>query len=81
MDAASFLQQTSAVIQKQFREKRQILSAEEFFSLLVASPGVHLRGAAQYVKDCFDFYGTYEIKTPQGKESRFRLFDMPFDQI
>jgi serine protein kinase len=80
MDAASFLQQTSNAIQKQFREKRQILSAEEFFSLLVASPGVHMRGAAQYLKDCFDFYKTREIKTPTGKENRFRLFDMPFDQ-
>jgi serine protein kinase len=79
MDAASFLQQTSDIIQKQFREKRQILSAEEFFSLLTISPEVHLRGAAQYVKDCFDFYKTYEVKTPQGKETRFQLFDMLFD--
>jgi serine protein kinase len=79
MEATSFLQSASEAIQKQFREKRQIMSAEEFFSLVVSSPATHARGSAQYVKDCFDYYKTREVNTPLGKENRFQLFDMPFD--
>src|SRR5207253_2370470 len=43
-------------------------------------PRVHARDAAQYIRDCFDFYGNETVHRPSGNLRRFKLFDRPFDQ-
>ncbi|NMB75188.1 MAG: serine protein kinase PrkA [Myxococcales bacterium] len=54
------------------------LGFEEYLALLVAEPALHCRGAAEYLRDTFDFFGSQEISTPAGKLRRFALFDQAF---
>lgn len=75
--AATFLQQAGEAIQRDFREKKRILSAEEFFDLVLAEPQLHLRSAAHYVKDCMEHYGTRELRPGV---TRYSLFDIPFEK-
>ena len=45
---------------------------------LLAHPVRHSRDAARYLRDCFDYYGSYELPRPFGATRRFRLFDQEF---
>ena len=38
-----------------------------------------MRSSAQYIKDCFDFFGSEEVTRPYGRFRRFKLFDCPWD--
>jgi serine protein kinase len=58
---------------------RRVLSFDEFYADAREAPHRYLRSAAQYVHDCFSYFGTREIETPRGKFLRYRLFDCPFD--
>ena len=40
--------------------------------LLCAAPHLHARNAAQYLRDCFDHYGTSSVKYPWGDIRRFQ---------
>ncbi len=62
-----------------FARNKRVMSFEEFFALLSASPAYYARSAAQYLKDVFDHYGTEDVRTPRGPLRRFKLFDCPFD--
>ncbi|MCA9713628.1 MAG: hypothetical protein H6713_30670 [Myxococcales bacterium] len=66
-------------VREEFEVTRRLLSFQEWFEMLCAAPSRHARGAAQYVRDAFDFYGRREVHIPSGKISRFRLFDCEFD--
>ncbi|MCD6497999.1 MAG: serine protein kinase PrkA [Deltaproteobacteria bacterium] len=61
-----------------YGEKRRLLSFAEYFELVQRDPVRHARSAAQYTKDVFDHYGTYEVQGPAGPLRRFTLFDCPF---
>ena len=69
----------AAAVAQEFESTRRVLSFEEWFDLLCASPQVHARNAAQYLRDCFDHYGRRDVRIPSGKVARFRLFDCEFD--
>jgi predicted Ser/Thr protein kinase len=58
-----------------YSENRRVLSFSEFLDQVAERPRVHLRSAPQYLKDCFDFFGTEEVAYPWGTVRRFRLFD------
>src|SRR5581483_2411248 len=68
-----------------FMRNRRVMSFGEFFSLFESHPEQYSRNAAQYLKDVFDHFGTVEVKSlraphPGGSITRFRLFDVPFDE-
>ncbi len=67
-------------IRDDFVQNRRVLSFGEYLELVVQSPERQLRGAAQYMVDCFDHYGTTEVAYPWGAIRRFDLFDCPWDQ-
>ena len=69
----------ASAVAQEFEATRRVLSFEEWFELLCAAPQVHARNAAQYLRDCFDFYGRRDVRIPSGKVARFRLFDCDFD--
>ncbi len=77
-NATQLLQDLSGRVQKAFELDRTVLSYSEWFELLLQNPERNLRGAAQYLRDVFDYYGTEERLLPQGKVRRFRLFDTPW---
>ena len=61
-----------------FQEQRQVLSFDAFFSAFLSAPGRHVRTAAQYLRDCFEHYGSTEIQRPTGRVVRWNLFDTPW---
>src|SRR5205085_1388969 len=37
------------------------------------------RDASQYMRDMFEYYGTAEVQRPYGTETRWKLFDLPWE--
>ncbi len=77
-DATHSLVQVGEDLHFEFQLKRSVLSFEEYFRLVAERPAQHLRDAAQYLRDTFDHFGTYEVRQPRGLTRRFRLFDCEF---
>lgn len=75
MEARRFLKTVGDEVTSDFVKKRSILSFEEYLALFFANPRQQLRGAAQYLKDAMDFFGTEQVPHPSGKLRRFKLFD------
>jgi serine protein kinase len=63
---------------KRFQDKEQIKSFGDFLTAVREAPWLHTRSSAQYIKDTFDYFGSYEVWGMGGKIRRFRLFDMEF---
>lgn len=61
-----------------FSERRQVLSFDEYFATFMADPKRHVRTAAQYMRDCFEHYGTTTLERPGGTVVRWNLFDTPW---
>jgi predicted Ser/Thr protein kinase len=80
VDSLRYLQAVGSQVQETFLKNKTILSFQEYLEAFGERSRVHARSAAQYIRDCFDHYGTTEIKTPAGNVRRFKLFDRPFDQ-
>lgn len=74
----SLLSQLSDSIRKEFSRQRRVLSFSEYLELMAAEPQRQLRSAAQYLTDCFDYFGTTSVRYPYGEVRRFRLFDCPW---
>ena len=68
-----------ASVREQFENNRRVLSFDEYFSLFQHAPQEHCRTAAQYLRDCLDFYGTREIEHMGRSTTRYRLFDCPWE--
>jgi predicted Ser/Thr protein kinase len=68
-------------VRERFEADKRVLSFTEYLDEFGAYPERHSRDAARYMRDCFDFYGTYEIDRPWGKLTRFRLFDLEFEHV
>jgi predicted Ser/Thr protein kinase len=64
-----------ASVHEHFAGTRRMLSFAEYLELALADPARQLRGSAQYLVDCFDHYGTAQVKYPWGEIRRFQLFD------
>lgn len=76
--ARARIEQLATAVADDFESTRRVLSFDEWFELLCQAPHVHARNAAQYVRDCFDFYERRDVRIPSGKVSRFKLFDCAF---
>ncbi|MCS6914228.1 MAG: serine protein kinase PrkA [Myxococcales bacterium] len=74
-----FLVSVGEEIREAYTRNRRVMSFGQFFELVKRHPERHTRGAAQYLRDVFDYYGTTEVQTPRGPQTRFLLFDCPFD--
>ncbi|MFY0535338.1 hypothetical protein [Nannocystis pusilla] len=79
MSAKTRIEALAAAVAQEFESTRRVLSFEEWFELLCDQPHVHARNAAQYLRDCFEFYGRRDVRIPSGKVARFKLFDCEFD--
>jgi serine protein kinase len=65
-------------IQSHYHREDMALSFSEFLQLFFGSPAGHCRGAAHYIRDTFDFFGSRVIASPTGAVTRFNLFDADF---
>ena len=76
--AALRLKRISETVKARFKENRTLLSFDAWFDLFLREPTPHLRNAALYVKDVFDYFGTENCVLPSGTLTRFGLFDAPW---
>jgi predicted Ser/Thr protein kinase len=80
-DVTSTRQELDALgerIRQDYTQTRRVMSFAEYLDLVTSRPHEQLRSAPQYLKDCFDHFGTVEVERPWGKVRRFRLFDCPW---
>ncbi len=64
---------------EQFQSARRVLSFDEYLEAFAAAPRRFTRDAARYLKDLFDHYGTVQVDRPYGHATRWKLFDLPWE--
>lgn len=70
------LNKLSESIKTRFEENETIQSFQTFLNAVVDNPHKYCRNSAQYVKDVFDHFGYYEVKSISGENvRRWRIFD------
>ena len=79
MDARRWLSAVGGGVRSAFVENRSILSMEDWLQVFLDAPRRQARGAAQYVRDVFDHFGSEERETPVGRVRRWTLFDLAFE--
>src|SRR5438067_6768803 len=79
VDSLRYLQDVGEQVQQTFLRNKTILSFQEYMETYFERPRVHARDSAQYIRDCFDYYGTASVQRPSGSFRRFKLFERPFD--
>jgi predicted Ser/Thr protein kinase len=77
--APELLAAIAARSELRWKDHQQILSFGEFLDRVMADPRNHVRGAAQYVRDAFDYFGTRSVRGVEGPIRRFNMFDAPFN--
>jgi serine protein kinase len=78
-DAASQVKAIAEHVETRFRAGRRVLSFAEFLELFDTQPVRYSRDASRYLRDVFDHYGKSTVKHPWGEYTRFKLFDMPWE--
>src|SRR5205807_310582 len=58
VDSLRYLQNVGEQVQQSFLRNKTILAFQEYMEAYFERPRVHARDAAQYIRDCFDFYGS-----------------------
>src|SRR3954469_2434678 len=81
VDSLRYLQSVGEQVQRAFVANKTILAFQEYLEAFFEKPRVHARDSAQYIRDCFDYYGTEMVARPAGAVRRFKLFDRPFDHV
>lgn len=71
-DPKKFISDLTQHVKQDFIIKKRVLSFEEYLGLVLSNPKVHTRNAAQYLVDCFKYFGM--------EQDHFSLFDCPFDE-
>lgn len=79
MDPSKRLSEIGAQVKEDFVTNRRILSFDEYLALVWHHPRQQARGAAQYMRDMFDHYGTETLSEFETDQVRFRLFDVAFE--
>jgi predicted Ser/Thr protein kinase len=63
-------------VKARFEAQKRVLSFGEYLELVQDNPRRFTRDAARYLKDCMDFFGSYEVEKPTGSHKRWKLFDL-----
>lgn len=77
-ESAAELGRICKQVSDEFHTKRRVLTFAQYLDLFLTDPSRHSRGAAAYVRGAFDHYGRVEKERPWGKQTRYRLFDLPW---
>ena len=65
-------------VKARFEAQKRVLSFREYLELVQDNPRRYTRDAGRYLKDCMDFFGSYEVERPTGNLKRWKLFDLAF---
>lgn len=63
----------------QFEASRRVMSMDEYLAMFASEPQRHGRDVATWLRDLFDFYGSETVQKPYGRFTRWRLFDLPWE--
>jgi serine protein kinase len=63
-------------VKTRFEAQKRVLSFREYLSLVQENPRRYTRDAGRYLKDCMDFFGSYEVERPAGIRKRWKVFDL-----
>lgn len=63
----------------QFEAARRVMSMDEYLAMFAAEPHRHGRDVATWMRDMFDHYGTESVQRPFGRFTRWKLFDLPWE--
>ena len=75
IDSIELLQDLNRESKNLFAERQTIMSFGGFLDQLKKSPKSLTRNSAQYIKDCFDHFGTENLLDHGSKVKRWKLFD------
>ncbi len=78
--AAAHINHVAETVEKRFQRGRRVLSFSEYLELFATDPVRYSRDASRYLRDAFEHYGTTEVDYPWGKFTRWKLFDLPWDE-
>lgn len=70
------LKKVGGEIKARFDAEKRVLSFSEYLDLFAAHPERHSRDASRYVRDAFDYFGSYDVERAYGSYRRFRIFDL-----
>ena len=65
---------------QEFKERKSILSFDEYLRLVVENPRAHIRDASRYMVDVIDHFGTQERQLSTGTLTRHSHYDAEFDE-
>ncbi len=65
-------------VKARFEAQKRVLSYGEYLDLVEGNPRRYTRDAGRYLKDCLDFFGSYDVQRPTGAFKRWKLFDLEF---
>jgi predicted Ser/Thr protein kinase len=63
-------------VKTRFEAQKRVLSFREYLALVHENPRRYTRDAGRYLKDCMDFFGSYEVERPAGTRKRWKVFDL-----
>ncbi len=75
-----FLESISKEAEIKFKKSHSVLSFNEYLTLLIKNPSLHLRNSAQYFVHMVEYYGAYEKADHITKYERYKLFDAEFNK-
>lgn len=76
--ACDFLQGLTKTSIDDFAQNRTIMSFNEYIEDVINFPYKHIKNSAQYFCSMFEYFGKYELKTPTGNLTRYKIFDAEF---
>ncbi|MCX6118929.1 MAG: hypothetical protein NT027_15440 [Proteobacteria bacterium] len=80
------LTEISESLKKVYKERQTIMSFESYLNRVKAAPKRLVRNAPEYLRDCFDYFGTTHTESNSNNLahtdsiSRFKLFDLGTDR-
>jgi predicted Ser/Thr protein kinase len=79
-DAAATIRAIADGVERHFQAGRRVLSFSEFLELFETDPVRYSRDSSRYLRDVFDHYGTEKVVHPWGEFTRWKLFDLPWEE-
>ncbi|MBI5493383.1 MAG: serine protein kinase PrkA [Deltaproteobacteria bacterium] len=80
MDTSELLRSLATRVKESFDRDRTVLPLDEYLTLVLQHPRVHVRGSAQFLADAVEHFGSYEVHRPYGTVARHKLFDVPTEE-
>src|SRR5690554_299628 len=79
-ESKDLLERVASEVQDDFEDNHRIMSFPQFMEAFARHPRRHARSSAQYVRDCFDYFGRETKPQFWGEVTHFGLFNTPFDK-